>query len=357
MSTNHFRATRIAARLFARSAGTLGSSGSFTLRSIFGPVAGPRVIGVCLAGILAAEAVFCGTFSSSKAATMGRPWALDQAVERAGLIFEGTVVAIAFRDSDQLPTSQTTLPHTFVTYEVGKALRGRPESPRLTLRFLGGWSGKAGRIMRVPHAPLFKLGDHDILFVTGNGAAACPLVACGLGRFRVWQGQVYNDTGLAVRRDDKGALRFGPDRLPYEQLSMEFPPAAEAHINAIRKQLENGEKLSEDQREALRRRVRDLSAPRIIRLGRTVSDKPIAPPSTPPMSADEFKAFVAEISDRYPYKVVPTVSLSPDRPFPYPEQVLGTAKPPTRFPAPRTLTREQQLLRQNLGNPVLRTPQ
>ena len=115
-------------------------------------VAAPRVIGVCLAGILAAEAVFCGTFSSSKAATMGRPWALDQAVERAGLIFEGTVVAIAFRDSDQLPTSQTTLPHTFVTYEVGKALRGRPENSTVDPAVLGGWSGKAGRIMRVPHA-------------------------------------------------------------------------------------------------------------------------------------------------------------------------------------------------------------
>ncbi len=137
---------------------------------------------------------------------------------------------------------------------------------------------------------------------------------------------------------------------------MEFPPAPEAHLNAIRQQLETDKSLSEDQRGTLRRRVRDLSAPRIINLGRIVSDKPIAPPSTPPMSADEFKAFVAEISDRYRYEVVPTASLSPDRPFSYPEQVLGTAKPPTRFPAPRTLTREQQLLRQNLGNPVLRTP-
>jgi hypothetical protein len=299
--------------------------------------------------------VVCCKITSSEAATLGRSWTLDQTVERAGLIFEGTVVAIAFRDSDQLPNNQARLPHTFVTYEVGEVLRGRSESRRLTLRFLGGWSGQTGRIMRIPHSPLFKLGDRDILFVAGNGAAACPLVACGLGRFRVWQDQVYTDAGLAVRLNAEGKLRIGPDRLPHEQLSMEFPPAPEAHVDAMRQQLEKDESLSEEQRETLRRRVRELSAPRTISPGRIVSET-IAPPSTPPISAVAFKAFVARISDRHPYQAVPTASLSPDRPFTYPEQVLGTAKPPTRFPAPRTLTREQQLLRQNLGNPVLRAP-
>ena len=197
------------------------------------------MIGLCLGGILAA-AMFSGKIPLSDAATLGRSWSLDQTVERAGLIFEGTVVAIAFRDSDRLPGSQTVLPHTFVTYQVGQVLRGRPEAPRLTLRFLGGWSGEMGRIMRVPHAPLFKLGDRDILFVAGNGTAACPLVACGLGRFRVWQDRVYTDAGLAVRLDAAGEMRIGPDRLPSEQLSMEFPPAPERHLDTLRQQLENG---------------------------------------------------------------------------------------------------------------------
>jgi|GEM_PF-5619369 len=362
MSTHRPPAAQIAASSFSqltarlRMLKTLAGSGVSAPRRAGRPVAGLPAIGFCLLGILAA-AIFARDVPSSDAATLGRSWTLDQTVEKAGLIFEGTVVAIAFRDSAPLPASQTVLPHIFVTYEVGQVLRGRPEASRLTLRFLGGSSGETGRIMRVPHAPLFKLGDRDILFVAGNGTAACPLVACGLGRFRVWQDRVYTDTGLALRLDAQGKLRMGPDRLSPEQIAMEFPPAPQAHLDALRRQIEDDKTLSEDQRETLSRRIRDLSQPRIISLGRIVSDKPATPPSTPPVTSDAFKAFVAQISDRHPYQLVPTASVSPDRPFTFPEQKLTTAKPPTRFPEPRTLTREQQLLRQNLGNPVLRTPQ
>lgn len=265
------------------------------------------------------------------------------------------MVAIAFRDSDPVSDRQSPLPHTFVTYEIDEVLHGRSSSRRLTLRFLGGWSGQSGRIMLVPHAPLFKIGDRDVVFVSGNGEVACPLVACFLGRFRIWQDAIYNDAGLAVRLNPDGRLQFGPDRLPGEQLTMEFPPAPASRLRAVRQQIEQDNDLSVDERETLRRRLRDMSATRVISRGREVSQGTTTAPSTPPLSAERFKAFIVEISEGYPVSGDPMPTVSPDEPFEYPEQVLRNAEPPTRIPQPRTLTLEQQLLQQNHGNPVLRT--
>jgi hypothetical protein len=289
------------------------------------------------------------------AATLGRPWVLEQSVESAALVFEGTVTEIAFRDSEPVADTGVTLPHMFITYRIDNVLRGRSQSRQLTLRFLGGWSDKSGRIMRVTHAPLFKLGDRDILFVAGNGAAACPLVACGLGRFRIFEDAVYTNTGLAIRLDAAGSLRIGPDRLPAAKTTMTFPPAPPERLRAVEAQIRD-QSLSEKERETLRRRLRDMSGPRVLGLGRVVGEPP-TPPSTPPLSAERFKTLIVGISDRFPGDAVPVASASPDEPFEYPPMVLRPAEPPTRVPAPRQLTREQQRLQQNNGNPVLRRQQ
>jgi hypothetical protein len=301
---------------------------------------------------LVAAFAFLVLAPSAEAATLGRPWTLDHAVEQSGFIFEGTVIAIVFRDSDPADADQAGLPHAFVTYRVDDIIRGASPSQTLTLRFLGGWSGASGRIMRVPHAPLFKLGDRDILFVAGNGAAACPLIGCGLGRFRIWQEGVHSDRGFALSLNGESGLGPGPGRMPVDLLSMEFPPAPEARVAEVRRQLAD-DSLGAAERSELARRLEDMSTTRIITLGREVTDQS-APPPSPPLTISDFKALIREIAGRYPQATEPTPSVQADTPFQYPVQKLSPSRPPTRFPEPRELTTEQRMLRQNNGNPVLR---
>jgi hypothetical protein len=290
----------------------------------------------------------------AEAATLGEPWTLERAVGQSEFIFEGTVTAIAFRDSDPVNADQAALPHVFVTYRVEDVIRGQAPSQEITLRFLGGWSGQTGRIMRVPHAPLFKQGDRDILFAAaGNGAVACPLVGCGRGRFRIWQSGVYSDRGFALRRNGESDLSPGADRMPVDLLSMEFPPAPEDRLADIRRQLADSG-LSAEERAELARRLEAMSAPRIITLGREVTNQPAPSPSTPPLGVAAFKALIQEIAGRYPPATAPMPSASLDTPFQYPVQELSPNQPPNRFPEPRQLTPEQRLLQQNNGNPVLR---
>ena len=78
--------------------------------------------------------------------------------------------------------------------------------------------------------------------------------------------------------------------------------------------------------------------------------------SSPLLEAVGFKALITRISKRYPSDSKPMPTVSPDEPFQFPAQVLRPAEPPNRIPRPepRPLTLEQQMLRQNHGNPVLR---
>lgn len=309
----------------------------------------------CIAPCAAAATVLAAGLSPASAQTATpQAWTLEQAVERASLIFEGTVVNIAFRDSDPLPDSDVRVPHTFVTYRVDDVVRGKPESRRMTLRFLGGWASDSGRIMLAAGGPLFSVGDHDILLVTGNGKAICPLVACEMGRFRIEDEQVFTNAGLTVRIDPKGDVHAGPDRLPPEGLTMTFPPAPKARLREVRRQLAEDD-LSDAERVTLERRLKDMSAPRVIGVGRIVGELP-EPPPEPPLDVATFKRILAAISRQYPTDGNSTVSVSLRDPIPVyaftpsrPKEPPGPVSPPPS--EPRTL--EQQLLERNNGNPVL----
>jgi hypothetical protein len=71
---------------------------------------------------------------------------------------------------------------TYVTLAVEKRLKGAPGA-QLTLSFLGGELDGQG--MRVAGMPEFVVGQTEILFVAGNRAQFCPLVAMMHGRYRV----------------------------------------------------------------------------------------------------------------------------------------------------------------------------
>jgi hypothetical protein len=71
---------------------------------------------------------------------------------------------------------------TFVTFSVEKRLKGNP-ADTVTLEFLGGTVGTD--TLHVSGMPEFKVGDHEIVFVQGNGVQFCPLVRFGHGRYHV----------------------------------------------------------------------------------------------------------------------------------------------------------------------------
>lgn len=112
-------------------------------------------------------------------ATSVVPPTFPQLVSEAQVIARGTVTSVSSRWIDG-PKGRVI--ETFVGFTVEKALKGNP-GPTMTLQFLGGTVGQDS--LRVAGMPQFKVGQHEILFVTGNGTQFCPLVRFGHGRYRI----------------------------------------------------------------------------------------------------------------------------------------------------------------------------
>lgn len=135
---------------------------------------------------------------------------VDAAMESADFVFEGVVERIDFASSRAVE-GQPALPHTFVTYRIGRVFKGRSASPTVTLRFLGGRLPNGGFMSA--DGPMFDLRDRDLLFVDANGASDCPLVECGSGRFRIVGDLVYSDAGQEVALSSEGTeIRLGVAR-------------------------------------------------------------------------------------------------------------------------------------------------
>lgn len=283
------------------------------------------------------------------AQTPGDRWSLETAVMRSEAMVLGRVVEIAYRES-QAGEGLMVAPHSFVTYRLEQVLRGEVTGRTLTLRFMGGWDPSTGRVALSPGAPMFQVGDRDILLITGNGTAFCPLVGCGLGRFRVVDEAVYGNLGLALRIRDDGVLVAGPDSLPQGAVAMVVPPAPEARLRELREQLAAGD-LDTRQRTRLQRMIEVLPREQRIEVARL--GEPAEPPAMAPASLEAFVTLLRQISQRYPARLTAVESASPEEPFevrelrPAPMPVTGR---PTRS-LPETL--EQQRLHLNGGNPVL----
>ena len=82
---------------------------------------------------------------------------------------------------------------TDVTVRVGEVLKGRADVLR-RLRILGGTIGDITQ--SVPGAPLFLVGDRDVLFLSERPAAISPIVGVFHGRFRVVTG--HNGAGAFI---------------------------------------------------------------------------------------------------------------------------------------------------------------
>jgi len=155
---------------------------------------------------------------------------VNRFTKRADLIFKGTVTKVEYRNAESVPERDASgapvleddgtpvlvdgsgLPHTFVTFRVDRAYKGRAVDRSLTLRFLGGsfQDGTPGRgdtqVLEVGHYPQFDIGDQDILFAEGNNDKPCPLVRCENSRFRFIGGnrnrsaRIFTDLGHEVLR-------------------------------------------------------------------------------------------------------------------------------------------------------------
>ncbi|MEM7481260.1 MAG: hypothetical protein AAF481_08810 [Acidobacteriota bacterium] len=132
--------------------------------------------------------------TSSQATTLVRQ-SLGEQIDRAELIFEGSVVHI-----ETVVTSKTGYPFTLVTFEVDRTYKGeRPTTGQLTLRFTGGDTDDI--FAYIPSVPRFALGGRHLLFVAGNTKALCPLVGWSQGKLDFRQ---HPESGAALLVDHDG---------------------------------------------------------------------------------------------------------------------------------------------------------
>jgi hypothetical protein len=71
---------------------------------------------------------------------------------------------------------------TQVSFDVERVLKGRIGA-RTQLTFLGGTIGD--ETLHVADMPQFRVGDRDLLFLSGDQRSISPLVAFAYGRFRI----------------------------------------------------------------------------------------------------------------------------------------------------------------------------
>ena len=111
-------------------------------------------------------------------ATTVIPPTFDELVDRAEIIFEGRVTAI---ESRWVVKDENRAIKTLVTFEVLEALKGEIDAT-YTLEVLGGTVGDV--TLTVEGAPIFAMGDRNLLFVTNNGTQFVPLVGIMHGSYR-----------------------------------------------------------------------------------------------------------------------------------------------------------------------------
>ena len=143
-------------------------------------------------------------------------------VREASLIMYGQVINIQYRNSEPTKEQPKGLPHTFVTYQVEKVLRGEAPDKQITLRIPGGADGEGGVYMST-NSPAFARGQTDVLFIKGGEIESCQLVECVEGRFRVDNNQVFNAWGVPVVEAHETLRIGGKPRFDLNVIEMPRP--------------------------------------------------------------------------------------------------------------------------------------
>src|SRR5262245_45446118 len=125
----------------------------------------------------------------------------------ADAVVQAVVRQIDYRMS--APTaSQPPIPHTFVTFDIERLIRGQVDAASITLRFQGGLYPD-GRFLDDPTSPLFDLGERSILLISRNGDLDVPLAGDRFGRLRVVGNRVYDDFGKPLILLGRDRVKFG----------------------------------------------------------------------------------------------------------------------------------------------------
>ena len=107
------------------------------------------------------------------------PPTFEQLVSTAEVVIDGEVTGVR----TELSSYQgRPLVYTFVAIRVLDALKGAP-GETIELRMLGGTVGDV--TLHVSGVPKFRAGERHLLFVEGNGANFCPLVAVPHGYYPI----------------------------------------------------------------------------------------------------------------------------------------------------------------------------
>ncbi len=147
---------------------------------------------------------------------------LRELMAQSAAVAYGKVVDIEYRNSEATREEPKGVPHTFVTYEIGKVFRGYLPS-KITLRIPGGADGSGG-VYTETTAPTFARGEADVLFIPGGEPGNCQLVNCVEGRFRVIDDRIYSGFGVPLVGAEK-SLEFG-GKPRFDVNTMELPRPA-----------------------------------------------------------------------------------------------------------------------------------
>lgn len=133
----------------------------------------------------------CAVLATRAEATVVIPLGLDELIAEAELIVEVRVAKVTSRWSE----NRTTI-YTYVTLDIIRVVHGEVRGHTLTLRFEGGEF--EGNQITVDGMPSFERGEQDVLFIQGNDLAGSPVVGLFQGRFKVVNGEIYDDTGVPI---------------------------------------------------------------------------------------------------------------------------------------------------------------
>jgi len=164
-------------------------------------------------------------------ATTVIPPTFDELVDQADLIFQGEVTNVK---SEWVGEGAQRHIMSYVSFKVSDAVKG-DTGQNYTIRMLGGTVD--GESMGVSDAPIFQVGDQEILFVQNNGSQFIPLVGIMHGRFHIRK----NEAGQEVVTDPndqpvRNLSRLG--KLNATELPNESDLSPEDLKNAVRSKLQ-----------------------------------------------------------------------------------------------------------------------
>jgi hypothetical protein len=181
-------------------------------------------------------AIFLLFTISHLGATTVEPPVFDEMVGRSDYIVRASVRGVS---SEKQIDSLGRRIVTYVKLNLLEVVAGTPPA-EITLELLGGKVGDEE--MRVEGMPEFKVGDEDILFVSGNGKTICPLYGMMHGRYRVKldavTGRRYVSTPSGLPLREIAQLTRPPSNVPrsrsaLNELSTTLALAPEAFIQEI----------------------------------------------------------------------------------------------------------------------------